>query len=125
MNEEEFVKQLNEAHQLMKDEKFKESIIILEKLKDVEKKGEYGYGMTHKLYQLISNAHSLYHQQEIQKFMGELLLQQKTITFSELNQLLKERMDLDLDVSIFRKELELLILRGLIACNIEGDRIIF
>ena len=81
MNEEEFVKQLNEAHQLMKDEKFKESIIILEKLKDVEKKGEYSYGITHKLYQLISNAHSLYHQQEIQKFMGELLLQQKTITY--------------------------------------------
>ena len=44
---------------------------------------------------------------------------------NQLNQILKERTDLDIDDTEFRKELELLILRGILSFSIKGDLIIF
>ena len=125
MNKEDFIRQLNEAQELMKAEKYKEAVILLDKLKQVEQNRNFDFSETRKLYQLISNAHSLYNQQLIINGMNELLLKQKVISFKELNQLLNERTDLNLDVDVFRKEVELLILKGHLKCSIEGDLIVF
>ena len=125
MNPREFQNQLNDAHKLMLEEKYKDAIIILEKLKDIEQKGNYNYNLTHQLFQLFSNAHSLYNQQKIKNELNTILMKQKVWPLEKLNQLLKERIGLDLDNKTFRKELELLILRGLIPCSIEGDLVIF
>ena len=125
MNPREFQDQLNDAHELMLEEKYKDAIIILEKLKDIEQKGNFEYSLTHQLFQLFSNAHSLYNQQKIKDELNRILMKQKVWPLNKLNQLLKERIDLDLDDKTFRKELELLILRGLIPCSIEGDLVIF
>ena len=125
MDPQEFQNQLNEANELMLQEKYEAAIIILEKLKDIEEKGNYEYSLTHQLFQLFSNSHSLFNQQKIKDGMDAMLMKQKTMVLTELNQLLKERIGLDLDDKIFQKELELLILRGVISCSIEGDLIIF
>ncbi|MBN1800280.1 MAG: hypothetical protein JW891_02180 [Candidatus Lokiarchaeota archaeon] len=125
MNSEKFVKQLNEVQDLMKDEKYKEAIVILEKLKIIEKKGEFDYTLTHKLYQLISNAHSLFNQQNIVKIMQELMIQKRIMPISELNELINQRTELEMKDSEFRRELEILILRGILPYNIEGDLVIF
>ncbi len=125
MDTNEFEKQLNNAHELMLQEKYQAAIVILEKLKDIEQKGNFKYDLTHQLFQLSSNAHSLHNQQKIKDGMNAMLMKQKTMALTELNQLLKERIGLDLDDKTFQKELELLILRGLISCSIEGDLVIF
>ena len=125
MDVKEFQNQLNAAHDLIIQEKFKDAIILLEKLKDIEQKTNYDYSLTHQLFQLISNAHSLYNQQKIKDGVNAILMKQKVWTFTKLNQLLKERIGLDLDDKTFRKELELLILRGLVSCSIDGDLVIF
>ena len=125
MDSKEFQTQLNDAHALITQEKFKDAIILLEKLKSIEQKSNYDYSLTHQLFQFISNAHSLYNQQRIKDGVNAILMKQKVWTFTKLNQLLKERTGLDLDDKTFRKELELLILRGLVSCSIEGDLIIF
>ena len=65
MDSKEFQTQLNDAHNLMTQEKFKDAIILLEKLKNIEQESNYDYSLTHQLFQLISNAHSLYNQQKI------------------------------------------------------------
>ena len=125
MDPREFQDQLKDAHQLMLQEKYEDAIIILEKLKDIEQKSNFEYNLTHQLFQLFSNAHSLYNQQKIKDGMNAMLMKQKTMALTDLNQLLKERIGLDLDDKTFQKELELLILRGLITCSIEGDLVIF
>jgi len=125
MDPREFQNQLNDAHQLMLQEKYKDAIILLEKLKDIEQKGNFEYSLTHQLFQLFSNAHSLYNQQKIKGALDAILMKQKVWTISKLNELLKERIGLDLDDKTFQKELELLILRGLISCSIEGNLVIF
>ena len=125
MDSKEFQNQLTNAHELMLQENYKDAIVILEKLKDIERKGNFKYDLTHQLFQLSSNAHSLYNQQKIKDGLNTILMKQKTMTLTQLNQLLKERIGLDLDDKTFRKELELLILRDLILCSIEGDLVIF
>ena len=67
MEPHEFTKQLMEVQELMKTEKYAEALVILSKLKDIEKKGDFDYSLTHKLYQLDSNCHSLYNQEKILK----------------------------------------------------------
>ena len=125
MIEEEFSKKLAKVEDLMKEEKFKDAIIILDKLKQIEQKGDFDYSLTHKLYQLNSNTHSLYHQQVIINEINNILLKQKFISFKDLNQIIIERTDLKLNDEEFKKEIELLILRGILKCNIEGDLIVF
>ena len=125
MNPNEFTQKLIEVQDLMKEEKYEEAIIILEKLKEIDQKGDFDYNLTHKLYQLISNTHSLYHQQIIINEINSMMLKKKVFTFKELNQLINERTNLDLDEKEFKKEIELLILRGILAGSIEGDLLIF
>ena len=63
MDKQTFIGKLNEAQDLMKNEKYKEAVILLEKLREIEKKNEdFEYSLSHKLYQLISNSNSLYNQ---------------------------------------------------------------
>lgn len=125
MNNKEFIKQLNDVQELMLQEKYKEAIILLESLKEIEKQGDFDYNLTHRLYQLDSNSHSLYNQQVILKVI--LTISQKTdsITFAELNNLIKDQEDLNIDVSILRREIEILVLRSLLSCKIEENKISF
>ncbi|MFX1276102.1 MAG: hypothetical protein ACFFBP_06205 [Promethearchaeota archaeon] len=125
MNPNEFAQKLIEVQELMKDENYEEAIIILEKLKLIDQKGDFDYNLTHKLYQLISNSHSLYNQQVIVNEINSMMIKKKVITINELNQLISERTHLSLDDKEFKKEVELLILRGLLTGYIEGDLLIF
>ena len=60
MDKQTFIGKLNEAQDLMKNEKYKEAVILLEKLREIEKKNEdFEYSLSHRLYQLISNSNSL------------------------------------------------------------------
>jgi hypothetical protein len=119
----EFIQLLNESQNLMKEEKYNEALEKLEILKQIEKDGDFDYSLTHKLYQLISNATSLLNQQIILKYVNQLSKKQKAITFQDLNKLIKN--ELDFDESILRREIELLILRGLLSCKIDGKALIF
>jgi hypothetical protein len=57
--------------------------------------------------------------------ISNLSQKQNAITFAELQKKLKEVDDIALDETILRREIEILILRELISCNIEGDKLIF
>jgi len=125
MSTQEFIKRLNEAQELMLQEKYKEANILLEELKDLEKKGDFDYNLTHKLYQLDSNSRSLYNQQVILNIILTISQKMSSITFTELNNQIKEQEDLTIDESILRREIEILILRSLTSCKIEGNKINF
>ena len=125
MDTQDFIRQLNEAQELMKNEKYKEAIILLEKLKMIEKRGDFDYSLTHKLYQLDSNSHSLYNQQIILKHISIISEKQKSISFHDLNKILKEKEVINIEEAILIREIELLILRGLLSCKIEGNKIKF
>ena len=123
MKKDEFKHQLNLALELMKEEKFKDALNLLEALKNIEKATDFDYSLTHKLYQLLSNCQSLHNQNLILNHIKEISKIRTTITFHELNQLLTN--DLTISDAILVREIELLILRGLLSCKIEGNRIIF
>ena len=124
MNTSELIKKIQEVQLLMKDEKYQEALIILDKLKEIEKAGNFDYSLTHKLYQLISNSHSLYNQQMVLKVIQEESSQQELISFSELKEILKKRENIDIDEPILRREVEILILRSLLHCRIEGNELV-
>ncbi|MCK4380909.1 MAG: hypothetical protein KAW51_07180, partial [Candidatus Lokiarchaeota archaeon] len=85
----------------------------------------YDYNLTHRLYQLDSNARSLFNQQKILKIINELSSSCDSISFQELNQVLREKNKLNLSNDILQREIEILILRNLISCKIDGEKLIF
>lgn len=125
MDDQKFIKQLNEVQDLMQQEKYQEAVILIEKLKEFEKKNNYDYNLTHRLYQLDSNAHSLYNQQVILHIINDLSNRYDSISFQELNRVLKEKKELNLSNDILQREIEILILRNLISCKIDGEKLIF
>ncbi|MFX1386617.1 MAG: hypothetical protein ACFE9M_05310 [Promethearchaeota archaeon] len=125
MNTKEFMNQLNKVQELMDLEKYKEAIILLDKLKEIEKNSNLNYDITHRLYQLDSNSRSLYNQQIILKQLSNISKMNYSISFHELNQVLKEKNKLELSNDILRREIEILILRNLLTCRIDGERLVF
>lgn len=125
MESKEFIDELNKVQDLLSQEKYSEAISLLENLKEIEKQSNFNYNLTHKLYQLDSNTLSLYNQKKILDIISNLSQKQNAITFAELQKKLKEVDDIALDETILRREIEILILRELISCNIEGDKLIF
>jgi len=125
MDIQDFIKQLNQVQELMQKENYKEAISIIEKLKEIETESDYNYNLTHRLYQLDSNARSLFNQQKILEIINELSSKYDSISFQELNQVLREKNKLNLSNDILQREIEILILRNLISCKIDGEKLIF
>ena len=120
-----FVKDLNDAQDLMRNEKYQEALILLDKLKAIDKAGDFDYNLTHKLYQLFSNSQSLYNQQIVLGTIQKISQEFKSISFLKLNEIVKKNDNLDIDEQILRREVEILILRSLIEGKIEGNDLVF
>jgi len=127
MDTSKFNENLEEIRKLMIQEKYSEALVISSMLKELDKKGEYdfSYNMMHKLYQLDSNSRSAYHQQILLKIIKDNKNEKQSISLAELNQLVKEKSNLKIGGEILKKEVELLILRDLLKCKIDGNQIIF
>ncbi len=125
MDANDFVRDLNDAQELMRNEKYQEVLLKLGKLKEADKAGNFDYNLTHKLYQLISNSQSLYNQQRVLSVVKKISLKQKSISFIDLNEILKKQENVELDEQVLRREVEILILRSLLACKIEGKTLFF
>ena len=121
MNPNEFANRLNEVQDLMAKEKYKDALVLLEGLKELDKTSDFNYDLTHKLYQLDSNTRSLYNQQIILERLNSINKEKTMISVSEFNEILKLRDNLLLEVPILRRELEILILRGIISIEFEGN----
>ena len=125
MEANDFVRDLNDAQELMRNEKYQEALILLGKLKEADKAGSFDYNLTHKLYQLISNSQSLYNQQRVLRVVKRISHKQKAISFQKLKDILNKQENVELDELILRREVEILILRSLLECKIEGNNLVF
>ena len=125
MDSNDFVKDLNDAQELMRNERYQEALVILGKLKEADKAGNFDYDLTHKLYQLISNSQSLFNQQRVLSVVKEISHKQKSISFIDLSEILKKQENVELDKLILRREVEILILRSLLEVKIDGNQIVF
>lgn len=125
MEAKKFIDELNKVQEFLSQEKYAKAIVLLESLKRIEKEGNFNYDLTHKLYQLDSNAFSLFNQQKILNLISSVSPKQNSIKFIELQKKLKETENISLNESTLRREIEILILRGLISCKIEEDQLIF
>ena len=125
MEANDFVKDLNEAQELMRKEKYQEALVILGRLKEVDKDGNFDYNLTHKLYQLISNSQSLFNQQRVLSVIKKISQEQKLISFKELREILKNQENLEIDEQVLRREVEILILRSLLEVKLEGNDLVF
>ncbi len=124
MDNKEFLNQLNNIRELIAQEKYTDAIVLINNLKEIEKTNDFDYNLTHQLYQLDSNSRSLYNQKIILKYVQKITIDQKSITFHELNQIIKENKALNLSDDILRREIEILILRDRLFCKLDGERII-
>ena len=125
MDDNDFVKELNDAQELMRNERYPEALIILSKLKEADKAGSFDYNLTHKLYQLISNSQSLYNQQRVLSVVKKISHEQKSISFIDLKEMLNKQENVELDEQILRREVEILILRSLLEIKIDGNDLVF
>ena len=125
METKEIIKQLNNIRELMTQEKYTDAIALIDKLKEKDKTSDFDYTYTHQLYQLDSNARSLYNQQIVLKCIKKFSLNQNSITFRDLNEMLKSNNELNLSEDILRREIEILILRNQLKCKLEGEHIHF
>ncbi len=125
MDTNDFVRDLNDAQELMRNEKYQEALVILGKLKEADKAGNFDYNLTHKLYQLISNSQSLYNQQRVLSVVKKISHEQKSISFIDLSEILKKQENVELDELILRREVEILILRSLLEVKIDGNHLVF
>ena len=125
MDANDFVKDLNDAQELMRNESYQDALVILGKLKEADKAGNFDYNLTHKLYQLISNSQSLFNQQRVLSVVKEISHKQKSISFIDLSEILKKQENVELDELILRREVEILILRSFLDCKIDGNQIVF
>jgi len=123
MDRHDFMKQLADISDLVAEEKYQDALILIEKLKEIEKKGDFDYNLTHKLYQLDSNVRSLFNQEVILNQINTLAAKQTSISFKKLHELIKD--DLNIDENTLRKEIELLILRDKIKSQIDGNELKF
>jgi len=123
MDRQDFMKQLADVSVLMGKEKYQDALILIEKLKEIEKKGDFDYNLTHKLYQLDSNTRSLFNQEVILNQINTLAAKQTSISFRKLHELIKN--ELNIDENTLRKEIELLILRDKIKSQIDGIELKF
>jgi hypothetical protein len=121
MKPNEFANRLNEVQELMAKEKYKEALVLLENLKDLDKTSDFDYNLTHKLYQLDSNTRSLYNQQIILERLNSINKEKIIISIAEFNEMLKLSDNLLLKEPILRRELEILILRGIISIEFKGN----
>ena len=108
MDANDFIKDLNDAQEFMRNEKYSDALFILGKLKEADKAGNFDYNLTHKLYQLFSNSQSLYNQQKVLSTIQKISHKQKSISFQKLKEILKEHENLDLDDQVLRREVEIL-----------------
>ncbi|TET00475.1 MAG: hypothetical protein E3J90_03890 [Promethearchaeota archaeon] len=120
-----FVRDLNDAKKLMRNEKYLDALCILNKLKEADKAGNFDYNLTHKLYQLISNSQSLYNQQRVLSVVKKISHEQRSISFIDLKEMLNKQENVELDEQILRREVEILILRSLLNCKIKGNDLVF
>ena len=125
MDDNDFVKELNDAQELMRNERYPEALIILGKLKEADMAGSFDYNLTHKLYQLISNSQSLYNQQRVLSVVKKISQKQKSVSFIDLKEMLNKQENIELDELILRREVEILILRSLLECKIKGNDLVF
>jgi len=124
VSSQDFIEKLNEVQELMLKEDYKKAIIILDKLKTIDKQSDFNYNLTHKLYQLDSNVHSLYNQQLILKFIFSLSNKKKEISYEELLDLLKKEESLEIDIGTLKREIEILVLRSLLTCKVEETKLV-
>ena len=125
MDANDFVKDLSDAQEFMRNERYPEALVILGRLKEADKAGNFDYNLTHKLYQLISNSQALYNQQRVLSVVKKVSHKQKSISFIDLKELLNKQENVALDEQVLRREVEILILRSLLACKIEGNNLVF
>lgn len=127
MDAKEFIEQLNQVRTLMIRENYIDALEILENLKNIERTNEesLSYDLTHQLYQLDSNCKSAFQQQVILTHLNKISRRKNSISFKELNQDLKNKNKLDISETILRREIELLILRNLLSCELKGNLLIF
>lgn len=125
MDTNDFVRDLTDAQELMRNENYVDALVILNKLKEADKAGDFDYNLTHKLYQLISNSQSLYNQQRVLSVVKVISKKQKSISFIALKEILNKQENVELDELILRREVEILILRSLLACKIEENDLVF
>jgi len=124
MKTQEFINQLNIVQELMLKEEYKKAILILDKLKAFEKEGNFNYNLTHKLYQLDSNVRSLFNQQIILKVIYNLSSEKKEISLEELQNLLEKEESIQIDQGTLKREIEILILRSLLSCKVDDNKIL-
>jgi hypothetical protein len=121
----EFIAKLNEVDILLSNEQYESALTIIDQLKEIEKEGDFDYNLIHRLYQMDSNVRSLLNQKRILEVITSLMKGKKEITLQNVGDKLNKNFELTLDPSILLREVELLILRGLLSCKVKGNTLYF
>lgn len=118
-----FKKKLAEAEKLIQEQDFIGALNLLEKMKRYDDR-KFDDSLVHHFYMLYSNVQSRVHGDLIYENLLPLSEKMDKIAYSEVDTLLKKK-GVDLDSNIIKRELEILILKGIAPWTCNNEDIIF
>jgi len=118
-----FKEELSIAEKLIQEEKFEQALSLLEKMKNYED-DEFNDALAHNFFMLYSNTQSIVRGKNIYRDLLPFSKIKEKASYKEIFEYLKDK-NINLDIDTIKREIELLILKGLIFWKSKNNTIFF
>ncbi len=123
VNTNNFKEELSIAEKLIQEEKFEQALNLLEKMKNYDD-DVFDDALAHNFFMLYSNTQSIVRGKNIYKNLLSLSKIKEKASYKEIFEYLKDK-NINLDIDTIKREIELLILKGIVSWKSNNNIIFF
>lgn len=118
-----FKEELSIAEKLIQEEKFEQALNLLEKMKNYDD-DVFDDALAHNFFMLYSNTQSIVRGKNIYQNLLSLSKIKEKASYKEIFEYLKNK-NINLDIDTIKREIELLILKGIVSWKSNNNIIFF
>ncbi len=123
VNTNNFKEELSIAEKLIQEEKFEQALNLLEKMKNYDD-DVFDDALAHNFFMLYSNTQSIVRGKNIYQNLLSLSKIKEKASYKEIFEYLKDK-NINLDIDSIKREIELLILKGIVSWKSNNNIIFF
>jgi len=123
VNTNNFKEELSIAEKLIQEEKFEQALNLLEKMKNYDD-DVFDDALAHNFFMLYSNTQSIVRGKNIYQNLLSLSKIKEKASYKEIFEYLKDK-NINLDIDTIKREIELLILKGIVSWKSNNNIIFF
>ncbi len=123
INTNNFKEELSIAEKLIQEEKFEQALNLLEKMKNYDDEF-FDDALAHNFFMLYSNTQSIVRGKNIYQNLLSLSKIKEKASYKEIFEYLKDK-NINLDIDTIKREIELLILKGIVSWKSNNNIIFF